>query len=156
YRRQFSRRGTRPDYYPGRHALCAWPVGLESRPDRGRRGARASNISIVADGIVWHGVERSSATRPQLAAASSRPVTATDGPLFPASYSMKYDGRSEIEEMTMARVARFAVSRRLLACVFLILLSAAWSTVASAQAPRLVVFAAASLKDALDEANAAY
>jgi molybdate transport system substrate-binding protein len=69
---------------------------------------------------------------------------------------MEYDDRFEIEEMTMARLARFAVSRRLLACIFLILSSTAWSTLASAQAPRLIVFAAASLKDALDEANAAY
>lgn len=56
----------------------------------------------------------------------------------------------------MVRLARFAVPRRWLACAFFILLSAAWSAVASAQAPRLVVFAAASLKNALDEANAAY
>ena len=56
----------------------------------------------------------------------------------------------------MARVVRLLASQRLLACVFLILLSAAWSTVASAQAPKLIVFAAASLKDALDEANALY
>ena len=56
----------------------------------------------------------------------------------------------------MARVVRLLASQRLLACVFLILLSAAWSTVASAQAPKLIVFAAASLKDALDEASALY
>jgi molybdate transport system substrate-binding protein len=60
------------------------------------------------------------------------------------------------EGMIMARVVRFSVSRRLLACVFTILLGAAWSTVAAAQAPKLIVFAAASLKDALDEANAVY
>jgi molybdate transport system substrate-binding protein len=56
----------------------------------------------------------------------------------------------------MARVVRFSASQRLLTCVFMILLSAAWSTVAAAQAPKLIVFAAASLKDALDEVNAAY
>src|SRR5215467_1277328 len=93
---------------------------------------------------------------PQRRSSLLAAVTATDGPLLPASYSMEYDDRFEIEEMSMARLARFTVSRRLLACIFLILLSAAWSTVASAQAPRLVVFAAASLKNALDEANAAY
>jgi len=56
----------------------------------------------------------------------------------------------------MARALRFPTCRHLLALVLLIL----WSTVcgipASAQAPKLIVFAAASLKDALDEANAFY
>jgi molybdate transport system substrate-binding protein len=47
-------------------------------------------------------------------------------------------------------------SRPILACVLFALLSAAWTTVAAAQAPKLIVFAAASLKDALDEANAIY
>jgi molybdate transport system substrate-binding protein len=56
----------------------------------------------------------------------------------------------------MARIVRFSVCQRLLACVFMVLLSAGWSTVAPAQAPKLIVFAAASLKDALDEVNAAY
>ena len=58
--------------------------------------------------------------------------------------------------MIMARVAQMAVSRYLLACVLFVLLTAACSTIASAQAPKLIVFAAASLKDALDEANATY
>jgi molybdate transport system substrate-binding protein len=58
--------------------------------------------------------------------------------------------------MIMARGARFVVSRHLLACVLLILLGGAWRPDASAQAPKLIVFAAASLKDALDAANAAY
>jgi molybdate transport system substrate-binding protein len=61
----------------------------------------------------------------------------------------------------MARVTGlFVVSRHLLAYAPLILLGVllggAWSPDASAQAPKLIVFAAASLKDALDAANAAY
>ena len=56
----------------------------------------------------------------------------------------------------MARVAPLAVSRCLFACVLFVLLSATWTTVAAAQAPKLIVFAAASLKDALDEVNATY
>jgi len=46
--------------------------------------------------------------------------------------------------------------RDFLVLVPLVLSSAAWSTVAAAQGQKLIVFAAASLKDALDEANAAY
>ncbi len=56
----------------------------------------------------------------------------------------------------MARGVQFAVWRHLLSCVFLILFSGPWGTAASAQDPKLVIFAAASLKDALDEVNAAY
>ncbi|HKM68977.1 MAG TPA: molybdate ABC transporter substrate-binding protein [Stellaceae bacterium] len=51
---------------------------------------------------------------------------------------------------------QFPVLRHLLACAFLILLGGAWSTAASAQDAKLVIFAAASLKDALDEVNTAY
>jgi molybdate transport system substrate-binding protein len=58
--------------------------------------------------------------------------------------------------MIMARVAPWSVSRHLLASVCLVLLSAAWSTAAPAQIPKLIVFAAASLKDALDEVDTAY
>ena len=46
--------------------------------------------------------------------------------------------------------------RGFLVLVPLVLSSTIWSTVATAQAPKLIVFAAASLKDALDEVNAAY
>src|SRR5215831_11128648 len=60
------------------------------------------------------------------------------------------------KEMVMSRITSFAVTRHLLAYVLFILASAAWSVAASAQAPKLIVFAAASLKDALDEANVAY
>jgi molybdate transport system substrate-binding protein len=60
------------------------------------------------------------------------------------------------KEIIMARGVRFPVSRRLLACLFCILLSSAWSIAALAQAERLVVFAATSLKDALDEVNEAF
>ena len=56
----------------------------------------------------------------------------------------------------MARALRFPTCRHLLALVLLILWSTVWGTPASAQAPKLIVFAAASLKDALDEANALY
>jgi molybdate transport system substrate-binding protein len=56
----------------------------------------------------------------------------------------------------MARGVQFPVSRRLLAYVFLILLSGAWDTAAPAQDAKLVIFAAASLKDALDEVNVAF
>ncbi|MBV8336912.1 MAG: substrate-binding domain-containing protein, partial [Alphaproteobacteria bacterium] len=59
----------------------------------------------------------------------------------------------------MIRVTEFPVSRRLPRFVFLVLLtslSSAWSSGAQAQDAKLIVFAAASLKDALDEVNAAY
>ena len=56
----------------------------------------------------------------------------------------------------MAHGVQFPVSRRLIACVFLILLTGAWGTAAPAQDAKLVIFAAASLKDALDEVNAAF
>jgi len=58
--------------------------------------------------------------------------------------------------MIMDRSVQFPVLRHLLACAFLILLGGAWSTAASAQDAKLVIFAAASLKDALDEVNTAY
>ena len=51
---------------------------------------------------------------------------------------------------------RFPTSRDLLMFVLLVLSSTLWSVPASAQAEKLVVFAAASLKDALDEVNAAF
>jgi molybdate transport system substrate-binding protein len=51
---------------------------------------------------------------------------------------------------------RFPTSRDLLVFVLLVLSSTPWSAPASAQAEKLIVFAAASLKDALDEVNAAY
>jgi len=56
----------------------------------------------------------------------------------------------------MARDMRFWNSRRLPASLLLILLCCVWGTLALAQDAKLVVFAAASLKDALDEINAAY
>jgi molybdate transport system substrate-binding protein len=52
----------------------------------------------------------------------------------------------------MARRVSFPTSRDLLLCILLILPS----TTASAQQNKLVIFAAASLKDALDEVNAAF
>src|SRR5689334_10535235 len=52
----------------------------------------------------------------------------------------------------MVRRARRWMFRDLLVCVLLLLSSA----VASAQRAKLVIFAAASLKDALDEVNTAY
>jgi molybdate transport system substrate-binding protein len=58
--------------------------------------------------------------------------------------------------MIMVRRVRIPRSRDLLVLVLLVLSSTLWSVPASAQAERLVVFAAASLKDALDEVNAAY
>ena len=51
---------------------------------------------------------------------------------------------------------RLPTLRILLVLVPIVLSSAAWVTPAPAQAPKLIVFAAASLKDALDEVNAAY
>jgi molybdate transport system substrate-binding protein len=57
-------------------------------------------------------------------------------------------------EMMMGCSRRFPVPSVLLASSLLILLC--WTAPASAQDAKLVVFAAASLKDALDEINAAY
>jgi molybdate transport system substrate-binding protein len=51
---------------------------------------------------------------------------------------------------------RFPTSRDLLVLVLLVVASTAWSSPASAQNQKLVIFAAASLKNALDEANAGY
>jgi molybdate transport system substrate-binding protein len=56
----------------------------------------------------------------------------------------------------MVRGAQFSVLGRLLACLFFILSSSPWGIAARAQDAKLIVFAAASLKDALDEVNAAY
>ncbi len=56
----------------------------------------------------------------------------------------------------MARGVRFSTSRHLLVAILLISLGTVWGTAATAQDAKLVVFAAASLKDALDEVNAAY
>jgi len=56
----------------------------------------------------------------------------------------------------MVRGVRFPTSRVLLASILLSLLGSAWGTAATAQDAKLVIFAAASLKDALDEVNAAY
>src|SRR5215475_6101268 len=56
----------------------------------------------------------------------------------------------------MDRGVRLPTLRALLASTLLIFVGAAWSTPASAQDGKLVVFAAASLKDALDEVNAGY
>jgi molybdate transport system substrate-binding protein len=44
----------------------------------------------------------------------------------------------------------------LVASLLIVLFAGTWGTAGSAQEGRLIVFAAASLKDALDEANAAY
>src|SRR5271166_6515029 len=57
--------------------------------------------------------------------------------------------------MMICRV-RFPTSRDLLVFVLLALSSTVWSIPASARDQKLVIFAAASLKDALDEVNAAY
>ena len=56
----------------------------------------------------------------------------------------------------MARGARFSILPRLLACLLFILSSSPWGIAARGQDAKLVIFAAASLKDALDEVNAAY
>src|SRR5271165_539388 len=57
--------------------------------------------------------------------------------------------------MMICRV-RFPTSRDLLVFVLLALSSTVWSIPASARDQKLVIFAAASLKDALDEVNTAY
>jgi len=59
-------------------------------------------------------------------------------------------------EIDMARGARFSILPPLLACLLFILSSSPWGIAARAQDAKLVIFAAASLKDALDEVNAAY
>lgn len=56
----------------------------------------------------------------------------------------------------MIRRVRLPTSRDLLVFVLLVLSSTPWGVAASAQDAKLVIFAAASLKDALDEVNAAY
>jgi molybdate transport system substrate-binding protein len=60
------------------------------------------------------------------------------------------------KELMMVRGVRFPASRVLLASILLILLGNAWGIAATVQDPKLVIFAAASLKDALDEINTAY
>ena len=59
-------------------------------------------------------------------------------------------------EMIMARGTRLPASRVFIGSILLLLLGSAWSVSASAQDAKLVIFAAASLKDALDEVNAAF
>jgi molybdate transport system substrate-binding protein len=61
-----------------------------------------------------------------------------------------------IKGMMMVCRVRFPTSRDLQVFVLLALSSTPWSAPASAQDQKLVIFAAASLKDALDEVNAAY
>ena len=56
----------------------------------------------------------------------------------------------------MARGTRFSTWRVFIGSILLLLLGSVWSTAASAQDAKLVIFAAASLKDALDQVNAAF
>ncbi len=56
----------------------------------------------------------------------------------------------------MAPVVQFPVARHLLAFALFILSSCVWASAAPAQNQKLVIFAAASLKSALDDVNAAY
>ena len=56
----------------------------------------------------------------------------------------------------MARGVCFSVSRDVLASLVFLLLCGVWGAAAPAQDSKLIVFAAASLKEALDEINAAY
>jgi molybdate transport system substrate-binding protein len=56
----------------------------------------------------------------------------------------------------MNRRGHRSIPRVLLASILIIFLGSGWGAAASAQEGSLVVFAAASLKDALDEVNAAY
>jgi molybdate transport system substrate-binding protein len=58
--------------------------------------------------------------------------------------------------MTMARGVCFSVSRDVLASLVFLLLCGVWGAAVPAQDSKLIVFAAASLKEALDEVNAAY
>src|SRR6516162_4958478 len=60
------------------------------------------------------------------------------------------------KEMIMARGTRFPICRVFVGSILLFLLGNAWSIAAAAQDAKLVIFAAASLKDALDEVNAAF
>ena len=61
-----------------------------------------------------------------------------------------------VKGMMMVCSLRFLTSCVLLVFVLLALSSTVWNTPASAQGQKLIIFAAASLKDALDEVNAAY
>jgi molybdate transport system substrate-binding protein len=69
--------------------------------------------------------------------------------------SEEYDAGCRRGTIMGRRVLR-SIPRVLLAVVLLTLLVSAWGVAASAQGGKLVVFAAASLKSALDEVNAAY
>src|SRR6516225_2201300 len=60
------------------------------------------------------------------------------------------------KEMIMARGTRFPTRRVFIGSILLLLLGSASSIVVAAQDAKLVIFAAASLKDALDEVNPAY
>jgi molybdate transport system substrate-binding protein len=64
--------------------------------------------------------------------------------------------RSEREETIVERGVRCPTPLALLASLLIALLAGVWSAAASAQEGKLVVFAAASLKDALDEVNTVY
>ena len=61
-----------------------------------------------------------------------------------------------VKGMMMVCSLRFLTSCVLLVFVLLALSSTVWNSPASAQGQKLIIFAAASLKDALDEVNAAY
>ena len=61
-----------------------------------------------------------------------------------------------VKGMMMVCSLRFLTSCVLLVFVLLALSSTVWNTPASAQGQKLIIFAAASLKDALDEVNVAY
>src|SRR5271166_2474149 len=56
----------------------------------------------------------------------------------------------------IGRCVRFTISRNLLVYVLLVLSGSGWNAAASANVDKLVVFAAASLKEALDAVDAAY
>jgi molybdate transport system substrate-binding protein len=58
--------------------------------------------------------------------------------------------------MIMARGTRFRTWRVFIASIILLSPGSPWTIAASAQQAKLVIFAAASLKDALDEVNTAY
>ena len=61
-----------------------------------------------------------------------------------------------VKGMMMVCSLRFLTSSVLLVFVLLALSSTVWNSPASAQGQKLIIFAAASLKDALDEVNVAY
>ena len=61
-----------------------------------------------------------------------------------------------VKGMMMVCSLRFLTSCVLLVFVLLALSSTVWNSPASAQGQKLIIFAAASLKDALDEVNVAY